>query len=60
MFDPDKPLDAADFTQVTFRDRILLERLFELFMESKRRQDLIRHDKFNDPWKFKPQSEPYT
>ncbi len=25
-------------------------------MECKRRQDLIRHDKYNDPWKFKPQS----
>jgi hypothetical protein len=59
VFDPDKPLDAADFSQATFRDRILLERLFELFAESKRRADLIRHDKFGDPRKFKPQSEPY-
>jgi hypothetical protein len=59
VFDPDKPLNAADFTQETFRDRILQARLFELFGERKRRQDLVRHDKFNLPWKFKPQTEPY-
>ncbi len=59
VFDPDKPINAGDFTQATFRDRILLERLFELFAETKRRQDLIRHDGFTLPWKFKPQTEPY-
>ncbi len=59
VFDPDKPLNAADYTQETLRDRILLERLFELTAESKRRQDLVRHDKFTDPWEFKPQTEAY-
>ena len=59
VFDPDKPLNAGAFTQATFRDRILLERLFELFAESKRRADLIRHDKFGEPRKFMPGSEPY-
>ena len=59
VFDPDKPLSAADFNQATFRDRILLARLFELFGENKRRTDLVRHDKFTDPYKFKPQTAPY-
>ena len=59
VFDPDKPLNAADYNQATFRDRILDERLFEFIAEAKRRQDLIRHDKFTEPWQFKPQSEPY-
>ena len=59
MFDPDKPLNAADYTQETLRERILLERLFELTAESKRRQDLIRHDKFNEPWEFKPPAGAY-
>jgi hypothetical protein len=59
VFEPDQPIDAGDFTQATFRDRILLERLFELTVETKRRQDLVRHDKFTLAWTFKPQSEPY-
>ena len=59
VFDPDKPLDAGDFTQATFRDRILLERLFELFAETKRRTDMIRHGKFGEPRKFMPGSEEY-
>ncbi len=59
VFDPDQPIDAADFTQATFRDRILLARLFELFGENKRRQDLVRQGKFTMPYAFKPQSEPY-
>jgi hypothetical protein len=59
VFEPDEPLVAADFTQATFRDRILQERLFELTAESKRRQDLIRHDKYLLPWSFKEQREPY-
>jgi hypothetical protein len=59
VFEPDEPIDAGDFTQATFRDRILLERLFEFTAETKRRQDLIRQDKFTLPWSFKPQSEPY-
>ena len=59
VFEPDQPIDAGDFTQATFRDRILLERLFELTAETKRRQDLVRQDKFTLPWTFKPESEPY-
>lgn len=59
VFDPDKPIAAGAFTQATFRDRILLERLFELTAETKRRQDLVRHEKFTLPWAFKLQTEPY-
>jgi hypothetical protein len=59
VFEPDQPIDAADFTQATFRDRILLARLFELIIETKRRTDLVRHGKFTMPWTFKPQSEPF-
>jgi hypothetical protein len=47
-------------------DRILGERGRELFWEQVRRQDLIRFDgveggvtRYNDPWQFKPVSEPY-
>jgi hypothetical protein len=58
VFDPDKPITGI-VDQATARDRILLERLFELVSESKRRSDLIRHGKFTDPWEFKPQSEPF-
>ncbi|MBA2707097.1 MAG: RagB/SusD family nutrient uptake outer membrane protein [Gemmatimonadaceae bacterium] len=53
VFDPDKPLSSVN------RDVILKERLFELLAEGKRRQDLIRHGKFTQPWQFKPQREPY-
>lgn len=59
VFEPDEPLGAGAFTQATFRDRILLERLFELTAEAKRRQDLVRHGKFTDEWAFKEQTEPY-
>lgn len=37
-----KPLSAAAFTQATFRQQMLNERLFEMVGEGKRRQDLIR------------------
>ena len=47
VFDPDKPLTTIN------RDVILLERLFELTNEAKRRQDLIRHGKFTLAWEFK-------
>ncbi len=59
VFDPDEPLNAGDFTQASFRDRILQERLFELTAEAKRRQDLIRHGQFTQAWAFKPQTEPF-
>lgn len=55
--DPFSALDA---------DRILAERGRELFWEQVRRQDLIRFEgvnggqtRYNDPWEFKPQSEPF-
>lgn len=60
VFDPDEPLNAADFTQASFRDQILLERLFEFTAEAKRRQDLIRHSRFAlGSWEFKPPTDPY-
>lgn len=58
VFEPDEPLSAA-LTQATFRAQILNERLFELTAEAKRRQDLIRHNRFTLPWSFKEQREPY-
>lgn len=59
VFDPDEPLNAGAFTQTSFRDRILMERLFELTAEAKRRQDLVRHDQFTRAWAFKDQTEPF-
>jgi hypothetical protein len=59
VFDPDEPLNAASFTQASFRDQMLRERLFELTAEAKRRQDLIRHGKFTQAWAFKEQREPF-
>jgi hypothetical protein len=53
VFDPDENLTSID------RDVILRERLFELAVEGKRRQDQIRHGKFLLPWTFKLQREPY-
>jgi hypothetical protein len=52
VFNPPKPL-ATTLTQAQIRDAILKERLYELTAESKRRQDLIRFGKYNDPWLFK-------
>lgn len=45
---PDKLFKLFDFTgnKIKFRDAILAERGWELFMEYHRRQDLIRHGKF--------------
>jgi hypothetical protein len=53
VFDPDEPLAAVD------RDVILAERLFELTGEAKRRQDLIRHGRFTQPWAFKAAGAPH-
>lgn len=47
-FEPDEPL-------LTISDDVILrERLFELVVEGKRRQDLIRFGRFLTPWQFKP------
>lgn len=58
VFEPDEPL-AGTFNQATARQAILRERLFELTAEAKRRQDLIRHGKYVEPWAFKEQREAY-
>lgn len=39
-------------------DDLLAERGREMFFEGWRRQDLIRFGKYNEPWAFKPASEP--
>lgn len=52
VFSPPKPL-LGPYTQQGFRDVILNERLYELTMEAKRRQDLIRMGKYNMPWAYK-------
>lgn len=53
VFEPDEPLATVD------RDAILNERLLELTAEAKRRQDLIRHGKFTQPWSFKQAGGPH-
>jgi hypothetical protein len=60
VFSPPKPLNPGAYTQATFRDQLLKERLFELTAEAKRRQDLIRMGKYNLPWGYKLASPPYT
>ncbi|MGH7448523.1 MAG: RagB/SusD family nutrient uptake outer membrane protein, partial [Longimicrobiales bacterium] len=58
VFEPDRPLSSG-LTQAEARERIRRERLFELTAEAKRRQDLIRYDRFTLPWAFKAAGEPY-
>lgn len=58
VFDPDEPLTGT-FTQASFREQVLRERLFELTGEAKRRQDLIRHGKFTQAWAFKDPQDAY-
>ena len=58
VFDPDEPLSTT-MTQAEAREAILRERHMELTAESKRRQDLVRHGMFTDPWSFKPEREDY-
>lgn len=58
VFNPPEPL-ALGMSQAAARDAILNERLFELTAEAKRRQDLIRHNKFLLPWSHKEQREPH-
>jgi hypothetical protein len=53
VFEPDEPLGAVD------RDALLNERLFELTAEAKRRQDLVRHGRFTQPWSFKVAGGPH-
>ncbi len=48
---------VAPFTELT-ADNLLAERGREMFAETKRRTDLIRFGKFNDPWFGKGQTEP--
>lgn len=40
-------------------DELLAERGREMFMEAYRRSDLIRFGKYNEPWEFKPASQPF-
>ncbi|MDX1531174.1 MAG: RagB/SusD family nutrient uptake outer membrane protein [Rhodothermales bacterium] len=62
--DPEYPtlddflLDSG-LSQSEVRDWILQERLFELTYEAKRRQDLVRFGRFDDPWSYKDQSEDF-
>ncbi len=48
----------APFTTLT-ADGLLAERGREMFFENHRRTDLIRFDRYNDEWEFKPSSEPF-
>lgn len=58
VFSPAKPV--AGLTQQGVRDAILQERLFELTAEGKRRQDLIRFNKFTQgTWYAKTSNAPY-
>lgn len=52
-------LTPGSFTQATFRDRLLKERLLELIYEAKRRQDLVRFGRYDDPTQYKAQSQPF-
>ena len=58
VFSPPEPLPLG-LSQAAARDAILNERLFELTAEAKRRQDLIRHDKYLLPWSHKELREPH-
>ncbi len=53
-YEPDQPLNPANFNQATLRQQLLKERGQELFWEGWRRQDLIRFGKFCDEWEYKP------
>jgi starch-binding outer membrane protein, SusD/RagB family len=55
-FSPQKPLSAS-LSQAQVRDAILNERLFELALEAKRRQDLIRAGTYTAARRFK-QAQP--
>jgi hypothetical protein len=53
-FEPDEPYTVSTLTL----DALLAERGWELAGEGWRRNDLIRFDKFDDPWQFKPNPSP--
>jgi hypothetical protein len=59
VFSPAKPLSAG-LSQAEVRAAVLKERLFEMTMEGKRRQDLIRFGQFtNGTWYAKTRSDPW-
>ena len=58
VLEPDQPLPTS-LNQASARQAIVRERLMELTAEAKRRQDLIRHGRYTQPWAFKEQREPY-
>ncbi|MGH7475841.1 MAG: RagB/SusD family nutrient uptake outer membrane protein [Longimicrobiales bacterium] len=58
VFDPDKSISTG-ISQAEARERIRRERLFELTAEAKRRQDLIRADRYTLPWTHKAPGEPH-
>jgi starch-binding outer membrane protein, SusD/RagB family len=60
-FDPADyvPLQAGDFTQESFRDMIMDERVRELSFEAKRRQDMVRAGTFSSTWEFKTNTDPW-
>jgi starch-binding outer membrane protein, SusD/RagB family len=51
--------NASEITATLTLDDIFNERGRELCFEMKRRTDLIRFDKFGDPWEFKEASEDF-
>lgn len=55
VFSPEKPISPSN--KDGFRTAILAERGFELGWEGIRRQDLIRHGKFQNAWSNKAVSE---
>jgi hypothetical protein len=54
-----RSVPQPDTLSAVTRDVILRERLFELAGEGKRRQDLIRHGQYTQPWQFKSASAPH-
>ncbi len=60
-FDPADyvPYQAGNFTQDSFRDMIMDERVRELAFEAKRRQDMVRAGTFSGTWEFKTITDPY-
>jgi len=54
-----RSVPQPDTLSVVNRAVILRERLFELTGEAKRRQDLIRHGQYTQPWQFKAAGADY-